>query len=238
MSAFEPYPSDAATTEAAAPQPVADDERLATRWSRVWALLVDSLLIGVIAFAIGLAGSLALGTDDISDDGLRLIFTGIGLLAAFLYAPPLLARRGAHNGQTLGKQLLRIRVVTREGVPVTLGRALRREVLGVTALNVVTTGLYALVDYPFGLFDRRRQCVHDKIGGTYVYKASVPSESAAPGWPPPLTEEAAPQEWAQPVSVQDSPQHAWQPPSAPARPPVTPPSPPDHNDAARRAFGE
>jgi uncharacterized RDD family membrane protein YckC len=103
------------------------------------------------------------------------------LLVALLYAPLLLARLGSANGQTIGKQLLGLRVVTldHQQTPLTFGKAFLREFVGRSILNVLSFGLYSLVDSAWCLFDARKQTLHDKIAGTVV--ATATSTAPSPG---------------------------------------------------------
>jgi uncharacterized RDD family membrane protein YckC len=65
---------------------------------------------------------------------------------------------------TLGKQLLGIKVCDEEGRSISFGRSLLRN-LG-KWLSTLTFGL----GYLFGFFDRKQQCLHDKLAGTLVVK--------------------------------------------------------------------
>lgn len=214
MSAYEPFPvSDTSNA------PVRDDPRLASRWRRFWALIVDGLLLGVVVVAALLVG-IAAGVDDQSDD-FALIGYGTYVILLLFYYPLTLSRDGEHNGQTFGKQLLKVRVVTVEGGPVTFWRGARRDVLGTSVLGFLTGGLYSLIDCPWALFDGRRQALHDKIASTYVYRADAERD---PSWTP----SSSPFESA-PPAVQ-APTQTWQPP-------VSPPKPPPDNDDMNRVFG-
>lgn len=229
MSAYEPYPSDAASTEARAQQPLENDERLASRWRRFWAILLDGVFIAIPVFAIAIVVALASGdTDADSTATIATIYAVYGL-AVLLYYPLTLSRRGAHNGQTFGKQLLKVRVVTSEGVPVTFWRGALRDVLGTTVLSFMTSGIYSVVDYSFGLFGARRQCLHDKIARTYVYRADVARESQSlTDWPQPAQAQA---QWPPPAAptapASPSPTERWQawPDEPDAAPPVRTPAP-------------
>lgn len=184
MSAYEPFPADEETNRL-----VHDDERLASRGRRFGALLLDWLIIAVVGFLAAMVIYVGFDEDDVAVVLLYLSW----LVLALLYYPLTMRRSGAHNGQTFGKQALRIRVVTAEGVPVTFGRAARRDVLGTTVIGFFTSGLYALVDYPFGLFSENRQCVHDKIGNTYVFRADAEfGQGAPPSSPTPPPEPTPP----------------------------------------------
>jgi uncharacterized RDD family membrane protein YckC len=65
---------------------------------------------------------------------------------------------------TLGKQLLGIKVSDEQGRRISFGQSLLRN-LG-KWLSTLTMGL----GYLFGFFDRKQQCLHDKLAGTLVVK--------------------------------------------------------------------
>jgi len=157
------------TTPAYAVSTSASDEVLGSRLRRLVAYIVDLFVLFVPVYV--LAG--AVGDD--ADWAIGLLY----ILASIVYWPLLLARRGEHNGQTLGKQLLGVRVVSKDGDAVSLGRAMKRELLGRTVLGAVTFGLYSLIDSLWCLWDGRRQTLHDKIGGTYVLRADADPHEAA-----------------------------------------------------------
>ena len=138
---------------------------LGSRATRFGAALIDGVVIGIpLAVLIIASGD--------SDAGGAL--SGILYLAALaLYAPLLMMRQGAHNGQTLGKQVTGLRVVHQSGEPMTLVNGLLRDAVGRSLINLVTCGLYGLLDALWCLWDPRKQCLHDKIGSTFVFEASA-----------------------------------------------------------------
>jgi uncharacterized RDD family membrane protein YckC/tetratricopeptide (TPR) repeat protein len=79
-------------------------------------------------------------------------------------------------GQTLGKKLVGIRVVTVDGRPPGFARALLRMLAFVFALLIVGWGHVMLA------LDPRRQGLHDKIAETYV-RPDEPAEDVPPGLP-------------------------------------------------------
>lgn len=93
----------------------------------------------------------------------------VQVLISHLYYVLLIGLRG----QTIGKQLLGIRVVNRNGDVPGIGRAMLREVIG-----KFVSGIVLLLGYIWVLFDRRRQAWHDKIGGTYVIRVERRTRSA------------------------------------------------------------
>lgn len=65
---------------------------------------------------------------------------------------------------TYGKVLMGLKVTDESGLPISLGRSITRNLSKL--LCVATLGL----GYVFGFFDKRQQCIHDKIAGTLVIK--------------------------------------------------------------------
>jgi uncharacterized RDD family membrane protein YckC len=69
------------------------------------------------------------------------------------------------NGTTLGKRLVGIHVITREGFPATLGRMVLREWVG----KLISAALCGL-GFVGIVFDRERRALHDRIVHTYVIR--------------------------------------------------------------------
>lgn len=257
MSQLPPTPTMPPPPQPGGPTPIAASDLLASRWRRFFAITIDSLILIVPMFTAMVVCAMIVVRDDMTareeDNALTVIMLVVLLVACalylFAYLPLTMSRQGERNGQTLGKQALGVRVVTAEGVPVTYGRVMRRELLGTWLINMVT-GLYSIADYGFGLFDGRRQCLHDKIASTYVLQEQIPFGDGRP--PLPLTQRPVasartypaqqqhgaqqqpygapapqPQPFASPPPAADRPRHSWQPPRQD-----------DGNEAARRAFGD
>lgn len=66
------------------------------------------------------------------------------------------------NGQTLGKMLLKLRVIKKRGGRITILDAILRNVVGYTISQIF------LVGYLWAVFDREKQAWHDKMAGTVV----------------------------------------------------------------------
>lgn len=120
--------------------------------------------IATILFAIG--GTAAIVA------GVLLILTGIA--AALLHTSVLMARKGERNGQSIGKQALDVRVVTKEGMPVGLGTCLVREVAVKQFGTLITGGLFLPVDYLWPLFDEEDRAIHDIVAETQLVPAGSP----------------------------------------------------------------
>jgi uncharacterized RDD family membrane protein YckC len=151
---------------------------------RVAASLVDLVIRGAIAVGILAAVAALFGFGFLArDDTSGLVEVIVALLMAFgalalatvLYEAPYMA---ATNGQTLGKQLVGLRVVREDAAPVTIGFAATREgvvkglvihVLG----NAITLGfpVASTVDGLWPIWDRHQRAVHDMIAGTRVVGA-------------------------------------------------------------------
>jgi uncharacterized RDD family membrane protein YckC len=136
---------------------------LGSRAARFGAALIDGFVVGIPLVLVVLA---------VGDSDVGSALVGILYLAAIaLYAPLLMMREGANNGQTLGKQVAGLRVVHQSGEPMTLANGLLREAVGRSLPNLITCGIYGFLDAIWCLWDPRKQCLHDKIGSTFVFDA-------------------------------------------------------------------
>lgn len=162
-------------------------------WRRIGALLIDSLLLGFVGF---LLGSLLESTFVEMGRWGRIV----GFLVSLGYFG--LMNSSLFNGQTLGKRLLKIRVVDEANNTINLGRSLiRYVVLGtpffLNALQFSTETVPSLLLYPiyiavFGgllaipylyLFNTvSRQSLHDLIVGSYVVSTQVEKQDVGPIW--------------------------------------------------------
>ncbi len=102
--------------------------QLSDWWPRVGAAVLDGFAIWAIAFGALIVGGIA--SEVVGDEeAVGPIFLLVWAIASIAYYVGLMTRKGAHNGQTLGKQALDIRVVQDDGKPVTKGTAFVREFL-------------------------------------------------------------------------------------------------------------
>jgi uncharacterized RDD family membrane protein YckC len=164
------------------PPGVARRHVLAGWWRRVGAFVVDGLVIGVAATLIivlvtAAAGGVGfLGGDATGYGGIvigllfsTLVATGVALL----YAPLYMAQT---NGQTLGKQLLGIRVIRPDGRRVDFVWAVLREVVVKTLVfagigSSLTFGLVWLLDCLWPLWDDENRALHDLVVDSRVVRA-------------------------------------------------------------------
>lgn len=216
----------------------------ASWWQRVWATLLDGLLLSVVGLIVGVALAAAAGGS--SDDATVAVYVAV-FFASVLYAPLLMARHGDRNGQTIGKGALGIRVVHEDGHPMTFKRGLLRDGLGKALLGIIP--LYTFVDVLWPLPDADNQALHDKVGSTYVVDAhqvpvftyrseqtdgfTPPSASLPPSAPPPAPPPPPP---PPPPPVVPAPAPQAEPDLGGFSPPAAPPSPTEDEDA-RGPFG-
>ncbi len=127
----------------------------AQRWRRLVAWLID-LPLSPAAFVVGI---LSADVDGPATATLALLVLGI---VGVPYQVVLLRR----EGQTVGKLLLRIRIVDEE-------TGVKGTVFSVVVLRYFVNWLltlippYVLVDHVF-IFAKNRRCVHDYLAGTKV----------------------------------------------------------------------
>lgn len=158
---------------------------LASWGSRLGAHLLDNLIVfvpfvlifGFIAAGFGIVGSDA-DNEDLALGGLiAASILGVLLYAAIylLYAPLLMKREGARNGQTWGKQALGIRVVRDSGEPFGFGSAALREVvvkgLAVGVAASIIPVLPWFLNFFWPLWDDQNRALHDMAVSTHVVKS-------------------------------------------------------------------
>jgi uncharacterized RDD family membrane protein YckC len=154
---------------------------LAHWWPRVGAVLVDGLVLAPVNIALVASFHLYTVTETYvngtSFSQVHVHDLWVPALVYLLYAVLLLSRRGEHNGQTLGKQMLGLRVIRNDGEPVDIKTALLREGLvktlpgvvgGISALVAVASTFFSLLDYLWPLRDRENRAIHDHVAETHV----------------------------------------------------------------------
>jgi uncharacterized RDD family membrane protein YckC len=148
---------------------------LASWGSRVGAQLLDWLILMV---PFGILTALVLGVflagSEVGGVLTAIIAFLLYLVVGIFYAPVLMAREGAHNGMTWGKQILGITVIRDNGQQVELGFAFLREFVVKNLLFGTIGGLFfgipTLVDYLWPLWDDENRCLHDMVVSTHVIR--------------------------------------------------------------------
>ena len=164
-------------------------------WRRIGAAFIDVIILAVVGFCLGLMFG---DTFVEMGDWARLV----GFVISILYFGVM--NSSVANGQTIGKILLKIRVVDADGGVLTLPKSfLRYSVLGIPFFLNGLTGSEELLNsfliYPLSLivlggffsltylyvFNRMtRQSLHDVVVGSYVVNLDTPAQSVSPIWQP------------------------------------------------------
>lgn len=134
--------------------PATSSPALASFGQRFVAFLIDGLFVTIayVAF-VTCAGVIAATNGDLGLLlGLLTPFTSIFYYTYF----------HASSGQTPGKKLLRIKVVSTDGSPISTGQAIGR------CFGYGISSLFLSMGYLWILIDQKNQAWHDKITGTYV----------------------------------------------------------------------
>ena len=175
---------------------------LATPGDRLLAFIVNVLIfmgIAILGLIVGVVLALVIGGSDELEAMTGDNFFGFAFLLIIL--PPLLIILGywvfvlamiAQDGQSPGKKVLKIRIITTDGSAWGWGGTLVREVLSKFLIIAVISGILgALMDRVLGpessglaglivnlalfiwiVMDENNQTLHDKITNTYVVKVS------------------------------------------------------------------
>lgn len=122
--------------------------------TRLLALLIDGILIGMVGGFFGLNLSVVNGLES----------GAISLLFGALYQWYFLTR---HDGQTPGKMLMGIQVIKTDGTKISDADAVIRYVGYVISYTVV------LIGFIWAFFDPKNQTWHDKLANTYVIRKPV-----------------------------------------------------------------
>lgn len=166
-------------------------------WRRIGALVIDSLILGVVGLALSLVF-----------ESLFVQMGGWGRLVGFVIALAYFGvmNSSVANGQTLGKKLLHIRVVNSSNNTIGLLRSFARYTIlalpiSLNGAMITNDALLSNMIYPLsivifgGLFSTiylyvfnriTRQSLHDLIVGTYVVNAAVPQQDLGAVWRPHL----------------------------------------------------
>jgi uncharacterized RDD family membrane protein YckC len=149
-------------------------------WRRLFAFLIDEVILYFVSLILFLIGLLALGLKEDMRGGVLSALGdpahGIGLFAFLYIAASFLAGMiyftGFHGiaGRTPGKMLLGLRVIQASGDPITPGIAFLRWV------GYLISGPLFGLGFLWVAFDGRKQGWHDKIAATLVIRQRSDSD--------------------------------------------------------------
>ena len=133
-------------------------------WMRLVATIIDAFIVFVLQFLLGsllaLAGFAAAGQQG-SAGNIAILVQLFGFALSFVYYVVFTG----HCGQTPGKMALRIKVIRRDGSPLSYGRAAFREIPA-----KFISGIIFGIGYLMVAFDDQKQGLHDRMADTYVIK--------------------------------------------------------------------
>jgi uncharacterized RDD family membrane protein YckC len=123
-------------------------------WRRGLALLIDTILIGIVG---GTLTGIGAAVDSSALIALGYAVWVLGYLVYDVYF------HGSSSGQTVGKRALGIRVIDfGTGGPIGYGRATIRW------LGRIVSGFFCYLGYLWMLWDQEKQCWHDKMANDVV----------------------------------------------------------------------
>ena len=122
-------------------------------WTRFFAILIDSIGLGIVT---GILVSILYGGDTTTSSGLQT-------LLGVLYFTYFWSSYG--KGQTVGMRALKIKVVKTDGSQLDLVGAFLRYI------GLFISCLALFIGVIWAAFDANKQGWHDKIASTYVVKA-------------------------------------------------------------------
>ena len=147
-----------------------EQNELASRWKRLWASLLDSLILMLIILPVmyftgGFEGVSA-GVQP--SMGYSLLMGLFGLIVFVLVNGKLLV----DNGQTIGKKILGIKIITDNGeLPTLKEHLLKRYAVFFLPGQIPLVGqIFSIVNVVF-IFGKQKRCIHDIAGGTKVVTA-------------------------------------------------------------------
>lgn len=152
-----------------------DSLELATRLSRLGSAMLENFIFGLCAVPLIFSGVLEGSAASTQPPEVNMALVGLSgllILGLIIYQLVLLATRG----QSLGKRLIGIRIVTHPdgenpgGVKTILLRAF---VPGIIGAIPFLGGIFSLADV-LSIFREDRRCLHDLIAGTQVVKGQPP----------------------------------------------------------------
>lgn len=126
-------------------------------WIRFTAYIIDSMILGMIGFGVGLFLGIAsaVGSFKMPD----LLATLLGSIIGWLYFAGL---ESSTNQATFGKMLLGIKVIDQTGNRISFARATARY------FAKILSGITFCIGYIMVAFTNQKQALHDIIANTYV----------------------------------------------------------------------
>lgn len=133
-------------------------------WMRLVATFIDAFIVFVLQFLLGsllAVAGFASGGGEGTVGNMAILIQLFGFVLSFFYY----VFFTGYCGQTPGKMALRIKVIRRDGSPLSYGRAAFREIPA-----KFISGIIFGIGYLMVAFDDQKQGLHDRMADTYVIK--------------------------------------------------------------------
>jgi uncharacterized RDD family membrane protein YckC len=180
MTAGNPYQPPA--SDPTLPEETPEKQKLATLGDRLGAAIIDGIIIGILPLLVGAAFAISVvkhlpdapldWLNDVEKSGFWSAFidTFVGFVIFVGVHGYLLVK----NGQTVGKKLLGIKIVTMEGTKPRMEALLfLRTLIPLLLSTIPVAGPYIYLAGILIIFTPPRRCFHDYIAGTKVVQATV-----------------------------------------------------------------
>lgn len=126
--------------------------------------LLSTAIDYFIAFCVYAAlAAIYLGGAENTKEAIPTLVAGLVLVPIFKFIV-CVATEGSKKQASIGKMLIGVKVTDEQGRPISYGKALLRNTAKLVGVITLGIGFFS------GFFDRRQQCLHDKIAGTLVIK--------------------------------------------------------------------
>lgn len=147
-----------------------NEAEMATRWSRLWSSLIDSLTIMAISIpTMHFTGGLEMITQGIQPSFIyNISIAALAISVFFIINFKLLKTQG----QTIGKKTLKIKIVDLDGnLPDFNTQILKRYATYFLPGQIPVAGqFFSLINILF-IFGKKKRCIHDFVAGTKVIKS-------------------------------------------------------------------
>lgn len=150
------------------------DNRIAGFWRRVFAYTTDLIIIQTLYAILLVIGYLAasFGITDTNTFFSSDLAIKLAISFFLIYFPLFIVYFTTFcfiGGQTPGKMIFRIKVVSRDGCDINLGSSIVR------SFGYFASSLFFGMGFLIALLNRRRRTLHDLLSGSYVIRTRPPS---------------------------------------------------------------